>query len=123
MLLDGSIGSRARYLSPSPAWSRREGETFVAGALKECPPCLGNLRRPLPAGALRGDRIQHRPQQLALERQRAHRFLLERARVAPGQGELQTLLGIHARLRHAAAEIIEAPRLDPGVMLLKRREP
>src|SRR5271170_4178947 len=71
----------------------------------------------------RFDGIQHRPQYVALERERAHGLLLQRTGIAVSQSQLEAFGGVHLRLNDTAAEIVEAPRLYPAVTLLKGREP
>ena len=67
--------------------------------------------------------IEHRPEHVAFELERANRLALELRRVAVFQRDRERLVRIPSRLCRATTEIIKATRVDPGIKLFECREP
>src|SRR5579864_3671236 len=69
------------------------------------------------------DGIQHGPQDVELELQDLQRALLLLTRPEVIEGHRETVLHIALRERDARAEVGEASRVDPWIVLWPRREP
>src|SRR6185312_13860875 len=69
------------------------------------------------------DRVELRPEQVALEGERRHRALLVGAGAAALQRHPERVLGVAGGERQPRAEVLEPGRVDPRVVLLERRDP
>ena len=67
--------------------------------------------------------VEHGPEHIAFELERAHGFPLKLGRVAIFQGNRERLVRIAPRLRDPAAEIIKSARINPRIKLFEGCKP
>src|SRR4030095_8168145 len=67
--------------------------------------------------------VEQGPEHIAFELESAHSFPLKLARVAIFQGNCERLVRIAPRLSHAATEIIQSARVDPGIKFFESAKP
>ena len=67
--------------------------------------------------------VEHGPEHVAFELERAHGFPLKLGRVAIFQGDRERLVRIASRLRDPATEIIQTACIDPRIKLFEGCKP
>ena len=67
--------------------------------------------------------VEHGPEDIAFELERAHGFPLKLGRVAIFQGNRERLVGIAPRLRDSAAKIVKSARINPPIEFFEGCKP